>query len=373
MTTMPKRGAAEDSKVVRVEGVDMSRVNPAVVAQKLAEYKVPTKKSSTIEDKVRALARHQRRIYSEEMRADCDHCGGESGAGNVPDEDLVCPYCGVGASEVSPAATTVVTGDEGSTALVLHASAIETPIADALGKRGTLRELDKAVRRIEEIKVRGARCYWELGQELLIIAEKKLWLERRNERNDPIHGTFAQFVAAETGFTVQYANMMMRVAKTFTKEEVEKVGVRKLSVIVKLTDGELRKELAEKMKAGALTLSQLELDLLDDLMPKNDPAVDDTDEEEGTGTKKGKEKPSAAKSGKPEPAKGLTTVVFEQPKTRVGFFTTKDPKKQATMLNQDPVAKIKTANGQEIRIALSRKAGSGQIFAVIEITKSADD
>lgn len=81
----------------KVSGVELIKVNEAIVDKYLAHYGVKSAKDSTLADKVRLLAQASRTQTDRSKLADCDKCGGDSDIG-LPE----CPYCGEGGTDDLP-------------------------------------------------------------------------------------------------------------------------------------------------------------------------------------------------------------------------------------------------------------------------------
>lgn len=163
------------------------------------------------------------------------------------------------------------------------------------------KELDQSVSRIRGYIADAFKSSWELGHELDVVRDKKLWLERKDERGKPVHKSWADFTKHELGMSRVHANNMMLVAKSFTREDVQRVGFTKLQHIAKL-DAEDKTRLLESAK-NDVGLRDLLKDVRIVKPSTSRPAV-------GGGGKAGRKPPAAA----PEPSptiKGGVTVVFK--------------------------------------------------------------
>lgn len=142
--------------------------------------------------------------------SECSNCGGDS------DISLeVCPYCGD--SEINNGEG----ADQTITTTAEPAPAIDTE------------ELDNAVAAFKQKKRNAEASIWELGVEVARIHDGDLWKTRLLGPN-PQYKTFKAFCGAELGISHTHAYSLIEVAKKFTREQVEQLGVSKLAIIVQL-------------------------------------------------------------------------------------------------------------------------------------------
>jgi len=85
-----------------------------------------------------------------------------------------------------------------------------------------------------------------LGVEIKAIVDGGLWRLRTDEAGKSLYRTFQQFCKAELGMGYTHANRLMKVAETFPKETMERIGIAKCSVMLYLP-----KEAREQLLDGA--------------------------------------------------------------------------------------------------------------------------
>jgi hypothetical protein len=123
------------------------------------------------------------------------------------------------------------------------ARAAESPPVDAGAESGLAkpeqraiseaeRELDEACARVNEIRKRELENYWDLGRELLVIYDRKLYEQRRDPATGaPLYKSFGQFLAREFGFSDVHCFRMMDVAREFSRELAIELGVKKAHLL----------------------------------------------------------------------------------------------------------------------------------------------
>jgi hypothetical protein len=77
---------------------------------------------------------------------------------------------------------------------------------------------------------------WESGVEVARIHDGDLWKTRLLGK-DPQYKTFKAFCGAELGISHTHAYNLIEIAKKFTREQVEQIGISKLSIILQLPAG----------------------------------------------------------------------------------------------------------------------------------------
>jgi hypothetical protein len=207
-------------------------------AIKSLKLKAPTQK--TIPAKAKVIQAHFSALAKKSKEAAdnlsvCTNCGGECDFGLE-----ACPYCGD--SETATAENAITTTG--------------TSVANA--EPADTEALDEAVRTFKAKKKNAEVSIWELGQEVLRIHDGDLWKTRLLGK-DPQYKTFKAFCAAELGVSHTHAYNLMEVAKKFSREEVEKVGVARLSIIAQLPP-EQREQALNQAAAGEKSKRQLEAD-----------------------------------------------------------------------------------------------------------------
>lgn len=144
-----------------------------------------------------------------------------------------------------------------ATASTANGAAKKSSKSTALAKKGAVgsalvaRDLDKARDEVIEIKSRGARDYWEMGEKLAEIHKKNLWKLRVNtDTGKNKYNGFDAFVIAELQMSPMSAYRAIEVAEKYTKEEAYALGTTKASLILQAAPQD-RKKLAAAAKKGA--------------------------------------------------------------------------------------------------------------------------
>lgn len=182
-------------------------VGVMTAAIKKLKLKMPAQKTAP---GMAAVLKTHFKSTPEDKISNCTNCGGDS------DIDLpACPYCG-------DSETTTEAGDILTTA---------EPKPDAV-EVSTV-ELDEAVLAFKQKKRNAEVNIWELGAEVARIHDGDLW-KTRMLGADPQYKTFKMFCGVELGISHTHAYSLIEVAKKFTREQVEQIGVSKLSIIVQL-------------------------------------------------------------------------------------------------------------------------------------------
>ncbi len=178
-------------------------------AIKKLKLKPPTQK--TIPAKASILKAHFAEKTTAEDLSECSNCKGDS------DINLdACPYCG----------DSEKTGDAGA---IITTAEVATEAIDQVDSA----ELDDAVASFKKKKRNAEASIWELGVEVARIHDGDLW-KTRILGGEPQYKTFKAFCGIELGISHTHAYNLIEVAKKFTREQVEEIGVAKLSIIVQL-------------------------------------------------------------------------------------------------------------------------------------------
>lgn len=200
----------------------------------------------------------------------CDRCGVISSE----DEDA-CPACGF--DEASPVAPDDVPGGDVKTeaeAQVLTEDDMKTARATILGggsvpdvtailveedlKKSsalrTERDLDDAVRSVQNLKAEFCVSDFRLGKEIARIHAEQLWKLRVEKKSDGKEkskwGSFAAFCNEELGISPEHARRLMDVGTNYTEDQVRAHGHRKLSIVLQLSPDK-RPEVMAALEAGA--------------------------------------------------------------------------------------------------------------------------
>ncbi len=246
----------------------------------------------------------------------------------------------------------------------------------------TVEDLDRAVERVAKLRSEMAVNAWELGHEIAQMHQRKLYLQRRDEDGKPKYKSWTQFVSAELGMTVQHSLLLADVAKAFTRSEVEKYGVSKLSIMIRVSDDK-RAELLEAADAGA-TRNEIQEAAKGHTIerdtgrggfaggaeagaPRGKGGTKIPDEKKGRKASKKDTKQAAALGAKGRPA-GSVTAVLAQPRMRIPLYVRGSEEKRAKKIGDDPVGEVELVNGQKLKIkpALSPSG----LVAVIEVVRA---
>jgi hypothetical protein len=104
-------------------------------------------------------------------------------------------------------------------------------------------ELTVGMSRVREAQVRGVECMWDLGHALFQIYEAKLYTQlTKGNDGTPVYDSWTKFCRKEFGIDPRYGFKLMDVSASFTKEQVSRIGVSKLTMLVRVPE-EKREEL----------------------------------------------------------------------------------------------------------------------------------
>lgn len=245
-------------------------------------------------------------------------------------------------------------------AQVVHAVVVQKPAAedDTAVDVASVDDLNRAVSRVHELRTNMAINAWELGREIADLYDRKLYLQRRDEAGVPKYKSWTQFTTAELGMTVQHCLMLSDVARAFTREEVEKVGVTKLAIVMRLPEGD-RAALLERAQAGA-SRAELQAEANGKTIERDTGRAGKSKGiKEHEKEKRGKKAAELGAKSRPE---GAVTAVFPKPRMRVELFA-RGTEKRAKRLADEPYAEVELVNGQKLKLRLVN-AATGLILAV---------
>jgi hypothetical protein len=229
--------------------------------------------------------------------------------------------------------------------------------------------LDVALAAVKKAKDAGAMSFWEMGQAVLHIYDQRLYTQRKAEDGKPKYKSFEQFARQELAMSKRHVFRMMDVARLYSRDDFQAVGVSKLAMIAQVPE-EMATEMLERARAG-LPLAQVTEEVRRLAGGKRRTAADTGRRESpgkgatgAAGTKVKKEK-----TAKPVPKPGpdeLTVVttkerlkvpMFARPKLGRGHKASEVEPKRAMKVDQDPAGKIELPNGTEmhVRIVLAAK------------------
>lgn len=104
---------------------------------------------------------------------------------------------------------------------------------------GPLEEFHSSLRRMKNYATTIRESIYELGLELSIFLNKRLYLHK--------YRSWDEFCRSEMEFSGLYSRRIIRVTESFSKEEVMQFGIEKLAYVLKAPLGE-RTEILEKAK-----------------------------------------------------------------------------------------------------------------------------
>lgn len=319
-----------------------------------AHYKEVFKKEATKKDSVKKLVdrletEYRRKHVEERMAlALCADCGARS------DHELNdCPMCGsVNGQHLPAIAGDVVETNADAPApksgkaakpaptLVRTEQDDEPPVAPAEPAAGlTEADLDAALTNFKQLQETAAGSYFALGEALGKIQESSIWRLRKDENGKPAYVSFEQFLRAETGWTKKYAYRAMKVARVFTREQVQAFGHSKLGVLLELPE-EQRAQLLETGEG----LSKRELE-------KEANAAKGTDDE----------------AAEPAPRVKTVSLVIPDERHAIPLYASKanaetGEYERAADLDCKPQGTLETDNGVTITFRLSRQGGKLSII-----------
>lgn len=119
------------------------------------------------------------------------------------------------------------------------------------GLRYTAADLDRYVEEVRGFYVAGAAAWIVVGKKLLYADEHKIWKLREKADRHAAYTAFWQWAEREVGIPKARAYEMMKVAKTFTVEQVEHYGKTMLSLVASMPV-EMHADLLTDVDAGKL-------------------------------------------------------------------------------------------------------------------------
>jgi hypothetical protein len=346
----------------KVEGVLLAEAREEVVDRFIAKFGIQA--GGELRHKVEALARHLKENTPKSRLADCDRCKGDS------DIDLeCCPYCGDGDEEQTPQqvnaigdALVALAKEEGAKPpgkpakppkpdSSKNAAALAKAASKALSKSDKVKteaDLDAAVKRVNVIRRAGAMCAWELGVEIGRIFDERLYILRTTKDGHVRYKNWSQFCQVELGMSRDQSYKLIDVARLFKREDVERLGTEKLSLMVQVPEGE-RQRLLEAARAGMSKRGvKDEIRLLGS---GSKPAGSPRDPTGARSRAGAAGKAASQQAARPRDDKSIT-VVTQLGRTTIKLFARPKAKgadpKRATSLAQDPFGEERPVNGIRI-------------------------
>lgn len=105
----------------------------------------------------------------------------------------------------------------------------------------TAADLDNSVKEFNRLFGTAAEAIYDAALVIFDVFERRLWMQRRGDNDQPLYTTFAQWVTAELTITYQYAYELTNLPKFFTREQVRQIGATKLTLSLRITEEERRK------------------------------------------------------------------------------------------------------------------------------------
>ncbi len=246
-----------------------AQMSQGVIDESLKELKIEAANVTTVPAKVQLLVRYFK--AQKATLADCTVCSGSS------DENYRrCPYCGdaelidaedaASGAAVAAVATNIIQNATSTPAKPKRekkATLAVVPPVDALvppelgnpelqepDPQYTVKDLDKAVAKVQQHGAKAAKEVWAYGQQILDIFSRALWRLRKGEDGQPVYGSFNVFCKGELGISHTKAYVAMGLAKTYDAETVAQFGASKLSLTLNQPEDE-RRAMLESIKGGA--------------------------------------------------------------------------------------------------------------------------
>lgn len=234
--------------------------------------------------------------------------------------------------------------------------------------------INDAIGKVHAAKAAAVCSYWDLGASILDCYRGDLWKQARDDGGQPLYRSFKSFCEAALDITPMYAYRLMKVANSYTRADVERVGVAKLSLMLRLPSPE-RQEMLEAVRAGNVPVREI--------VAKVREKAAGLPAQAGVGKRgplggadahgrKGKQSEPPAPAVTKKGSKEAFTLTISR-RIKVPLFATKDYskpelRKRAKRLADNPVAEFETLNGQTIKVVLTQDA-QGQLLAVLEVKR----
>lgn len=268
-------------------------------------------------------------------------------------------------------------------------------------KEATVEDLDNAVVEIRKRVGNAADSIYEAAVLLFDVFERKLWMQRRNDKGAPVYSNFTQWVSQEMPFSPNYAYELKDLPKYWTQAQVKQFGSTKLTLSLRISEEERRKLLESgdlenmsvrdvKDKITTNPASQPKNPSLQSATPGGKTRLPGTPATRGKALTKAETKEAARLAQEraaaspparpalvsPEQIQVLTCVL--PTKTRIELHTRGkhegDKPTRARSLSDDPTGVILCANGAKIRLTfLVTTEGFLDAVAHVESATTAND
>lgn len=243
------------------DGFDFSKMREDLVDAEIKTRKIDVPKGAKFPNKVGLLQIDIKNNTPPSDLAECDVCRAASSL------DLdACPFCGVGEDgKEAPKQQTLVKvprsgGLKKKDALIPTVQVIDmvpekTKPAEIVEPSEA--DLNRRVKEIVALKAGAEASAWLLGRKIQELYDLKLWRARPHaDKDGPAYRSFNQFAAAEVDLSGQQAYRLMDVAKSFTEEQVKKIGSTKLIQVLRLKEDD-RAKLLHDIQKESLSASEV--------------------------------------------------------------------------------------------------------------------
>jgi hypothetical protein len=238
---------AKGKKNVTVEGVKLAKVDKDQILVTAEQLKIVSK---GLEATVAEIARKLDQLPQESLSS-CDNCDGP-----FPRDWDKCPFCGLseeeaGDSDVVQSSALVASSPDsmiphsGPGASMMTGGGLNGSHVVSAGEA----QLDDAVKRINSAKATTAAAYYVLGKEILHVHANNLHKHRCDEKGRPAYKSFEDFRKSELKLPKGSVYGMMKLAKNFELQEIEKFGRSRLELIL-MAPEKKQAEFAAYVKSG---------------------------------------------------------------------------------------------------------------------------
>jgi hypothetical protein len=254
-----------------VVGVDLDKVNELVFSRYCAKYGLI--RTNSLTNDIALFSAKIMQVVDRKKVVCCDTCGGTSSI-----EDPECPYCGTCDGEMpviennltKPPEPIIVTSktkaiakpqptkgnaQDAKEALLrtleptLEAMGIEPEISTDLAVHQSqdieVANISDAIEAVKQAKELTVVCHWQLGQTILKCFKNDLWKQLKDEEGGVRYTNFYRFCENELGLSGRYCHSLMDIASSFSADDVAKIGVAKLGIILRLPEQDRDKLLIE--------------------------------------------------------------------------------------------------------------------------------
>jgi hypothetical protein len=240
--------------------------------------------------------------------------------------------------------------------------------------------IEAAVAKVKETKRLATICYWEFGRAILACYENDLWKQVRGMDGQPRYKGFSQFCEGELGLVSQHCYGLMRIATTFSAQDVAEIGVAKLGIMCRLSESdrvklldEVRKgvpysDLAEQVKSLTSGYKAPEVSPATGNVVKTAAAT--------TAAAARKKERHATSKDPVSQVENVITCTHDITRSKIPLFVVQSgnvdgskPPKRATRLADDPWGEEISCNGITIRYSVASDS-EGRLMLTVERRRS---